>query len=91
MSRSKKKPIIKDRPRNIKKSSLYWRVVRRVINNKVRQILINPEKEPDLPEPKEIVNDYDYSDYKIDYRDPDWKNISSDRNIDEYIKKQKRK
>ena len=91
MSRSKRKPIIKDRPRNAKKSSLYWRVVRRVINSKVRELLSNPEKEPDLPEPKEIVNDYDYSDYKIDYRDPDWKNVITSRNIDEYIEKQKRK
>lgn len=91
MSRSRRKPIIKDRPRNAKKSSLYWRVVRRVINDKVRQMFIYPEKEIDLPEPKEIVNDYDYSDYKIDYRDPDWKNITSNKNIDEYIEKQKRK
>lgn len=92
MSRSRKKPIIKDRPRNTKKSSLYWRVVRRVINDKVRQILSNPEKELDLPEPKEIVNDYDYSDYKIDYRgDPDWKNVITSKNIHKYIEKQKRK
>lgn len=91
MSRSRKKPIIKDRPRNAKKSSLYWRVVRRVINDKVRQILTNPEKEPDLPEPKEIVNDYDYSDYKINYLDPDWKNIISNKDVNEYIEKQKRK
>jgi hypothetical protein len=91
MSRSRRKPIIKDRPRNAKKSSLYWRVVRRVINDKVRQIKSNPEKDLSLPEPKEIVNDYDYCDYKIDYRDPDWKNVVTSRNIDEYIEKQKRK
>jgi hypothetical protein len=91
MSRSRRKPIIKDRPRNAKKSSLYWRVVRRVINDKVRQIFSNPKGEIDLPEPKEIVNDYDYCDYKIDYRDPDWKNIVTSKNIEEYIEKQKRK
>lgn len=91
MSRSRRKPIIKDRPRNAKKSSLYWRVVRRVINDKVRQMFTYPEKEIDLPEPKEIVNDYDYSDYKIDYRDPDWKYITSNKDINEYIEKQKRK
>lgn len=85
MSRSRRKPIIKDRPRNAKKSSLYWRVVRRVINDKVRQIKSNPEKDLSLPEPKNIVNDYDYSDYKIDYRDSGWQDVS------EYIEKQKRK
>lgn len=91
MSRSKRKPIIKDRPRNTKKSSLYWRIVRRVINDKVRQISANPDVEPDLPTPKEIVNDYDYCDYKIDYRDPDWKNVVISGDINEYIEKQKRK
>jgi hypothetical protein len=65
--------------------------VRRVINDKVRQIFSDPKGEIDLPEPKEIVNDYDYSDYKIDYRDPDWKNVITSRNIEEYIEKQKRK
>ena len=62
MSRSKKEPIVKDRPRNHKKSTEYWRKVRRVINDKVRQFIYG---EKDLPEPEEIVNDYDYSDYKV--------------------------
>jgi hypothetical protein len=86
MSRSRRQPIIKDRPRNEKKSSLYWRIVRRVINNKVRQIIKTDEDEVDLPEPKEIVNDYDYCDYVIDYRDPGWSEKHK-----EYIEKQKRK
>lgn len=89
MSRSRRLPIVKDRPRNAKKSSLYWRTVRRVINEKVKSYLIAPSDDVSLPEPKEIVNDYDYSDYKFDYRDPDWRNIRS--NINEYIEKQKRK
>jgi len=89
MSRSRRLPIVKDRPRNTKKSSLYWRTVRRVINEKVKTYLIAPSDDVRLPEPKEIVNDYDYSDYKIDYRDPDWVNVRS--NINEYIEKQKRK
>lgn len=67
MSRSIRKPIIKDRPRNSKKSSLYWRPVRRVMNQTVRGL--NEESEDDIvPEPKEIVNDYDYSDYNFDMR-----------------------
>lgn len=89
MSRSRRLPIVKDRPRNDKKSTLYWRTVRRVINEKVKFYLIAPSDDVNLPQPKEIVNDYDYSDYKIDYRDPDWRNIRS--NINEYIEKQKRK
>lgn len=86
MSRSRRKPIVKDRPRNEKKSSLYWRIVRRVINGKVRQIIKTDEDETDLPQPREIVNDYDYCDYIIDYRDPNW----SEKHR-EYIEKQKRK
>lgn len=69
MSRSKKQPVIKDRPRNIKKSSKYWRTVRRVINDSVRQMRYDDLDI--LPEPKEIINDYDYCDYIIDYRDAD--------------------
>lgn len=68
MSRSRRVPIIKDRPRNHKKSSFYWRKVRRVINEKVKDILKNPE-ETEIPDPKSIVNDYDYCDYTIDYRE----------------------
>jgi hypothetical protein len=90
MSRSRRKPIVKDRPRNDKKSSLYWRIVRRVINGKVRQLSKMDEDETSLPEPKEIVNDYDYCDYKIDYRDPSWDNAKTER-AKEYIEKQKRK
>lgn len=64
MSRSVRKAIVKDRPRNSKKSSDYWRSIRSVINNKVRVMKYDPEIE--LPEPQTIVNDYDYSDYKYD-------------------------
>lgn len=60
MSRSFKKAIIKDRPRNYKKSSWYWRIVRRC-----QKQALNASK--DIPDAKEIVNDYDYCDYKIDY------------------------
>lgn len=59
MSRSKRKAIIKDRPRNKKKSTLYWRRVRRAF----KQAVVAGE---DPPNPKEIVNDYDYCDYVFD-------------------------
>lgn len=64
MSRSKKKNIIKDRPRNRKKSTMYWRTVRRVQNQKVKSLVLDPENNH-IPEPKTIVNDYDYCDYII--------------------------
>lgn len=67
MSRSRKKPIIRDSPRNEKTGMRYNRSIRRVIKNKVKYL--NEELEDKiLPDPKTIVNDYDRSDYRIDYR-----------------------
>lgn len=87
MSRSRKIGIIKERPRNHKKSSFYWRKVRHVINEKVRALkkenidcgdeyldedglsfikdnqLEQPTQDELIPSPKQIVDDYDYSDY----------------------------
>ena len=57
MSRSyKKHKILKDRPRNYKKSTAYWKRVRRKL-----KLLTKQGKEP--INPKSIVNDYDYCDY----------------------------
>ena len=67
MSRSKRQPIINDGPRNKKKGTDYWRTVRRVTNEKVRLMNEVLNDEP-LPDPKEIVDDYDYSDYRWDLR-----------------------
>lgn len=64
MSRSVKKPIIKDKSRN-SKASTYYRRVRRVIKQKLKESDI---EEVELPNSKEIVNDYDYMDYKWDLR-----------------------
>ncbi len=61
MSKSKRKPVIKEKPRNYKASS-YYRRVRRIIKQKVKQM------DEILPEAQEIVNDYDYCDYKFDLR-----------------------
>jgi len=55
MSRSTKKPIIKDSPKG--RRALYWRTTRRVINEAIRQ-----QKET-IPLEKEIINDCNYSDY----------------------------
>jgi len=67
MSRSKKLPISKDSPRNYNKSAMYWRTVRRVINDRIRYYQETLDDEV-LPDPKEIVNDYEYNDYIYDYR-----------------------
>ncbi len=63
MSRSRRKPIIKDKPRNEKSGAKYWRAVRRVTKNKV-SFLKEELEDNQIPDPKEIVNDYDYSDYR---------------------------
>lgn len=67
MSKSYKKPIIKDRPRNFKKSTIYWRRIRRVINYNIRKFKNNIDKMI-LPKEKSIINDYEYSDYTSDCR-----------------------
>ena len=59
MSRSKRIPIIKDRPRNKKKSSIYWRAIRRHWKHSIKSGKL------EFKLAKEIVNDYDYSDYKF--------------------------
>ena len=58
MSRSKKKPIYKDKGN--KKD--YWKTVRRVTKHALRN------GDENLPDPKEIVNDYEYCDFIIDFR-----------------------
>lgn len=63
MSRSVKKPIVKDAPRNVKKSTQYWRHVRKSINQAVRKLFYNDEVE--IPNPKTIVNDYDHTDFSF--------------------------
>lgn len=67
MSRSKRIPVVKDGPRNYKKSSYYWRKIRRVIKGRVRYLQETIEDEV-LPVPKEITNDYEYCDYRFDLR-----------------------
>lgn len=75
MSRSTRLPITKDRPRNGKKSTEYWRRVRHVQNGQTRMIksLANAD-EWEIDNEKTIMNDYDYSDYTFDDRwtDSDW-------------------
>lgn len=62
MSRSKRKPYIKDKPRNQKRTSLYWRSIRRIWNNEIR----NPkfwDEDFSFTDRKVIYNQYNYCDY----------------------------
>ncbi len=63
MSRSRKEPVVRDSPRNEKKSTLYWRHVRKGIKQAVRKLFYNEDAE--IPNPKTIVNDYDREDYSF--------------------------
>ena len=78
MSRSTKKPILKDKPCNHKRTSEYWRKVRRSIENRLRTYTVGIGSEdlqdidePFFPQPREIVNDYDYCDWIIHLDDPE--------------------
>lgn len=85
MSDSKRKAIIKDRPRNAKKSTLYWRKIRRV----TKQLVGIGEE--DLPNPKSIINDYDYCDYIIDNEYVGWSSFFKDDDRDKEREKYRRK
>lgn len=64
MSRSKSLKIYTDK--SGKGTRMYWRRVRHRINQFVKSNWYKEDfVETDIPDPKEIENDYDYSDYKI--------------------------
>jgi hypothetical protein len=86
MSKSYKLAIIKDRPRNVKKSSLYWRQVRSSQNNVIRSC--RDFEELEIPNAKTIVDDYDYCDYKFDYEFDPYISVNTTR---EKIAKEKEK
>lgn len=67
MSKSKKLPIYKDGSGSLHK--FLRKRIRRVTKMKVKDILSLLDKESyDIPNPKTIVNDYDWCDYVLDYR-----------------------
>jgi len=76
MSKSRKKPVVKDKT----DGSKYHRTIRRVTNQKVRYLEEAIDDEG-LRDPKEIINDYNYRDWKFDLRFKD----------DEISKKESRK
>lgn len=95
MSRSFRKAVITDKPRNGKRSAEYWRPIRSKINQEVR----NGNYE-DLPNPKTIIDDYTYSDYKfkVEYDSPadyyrleKWEKKPKEEILKEYRNKIRRK
>lgn len=86
MSRSKRKAIVKDKGLKC----LYHKTCRRVIKQSIKRFL---KEDPDIiaiPNPKEIMNDYDYSDYTIDYEYSSWNNTSNSSHND-WVEKIRRK
>jgi len=84
MSRSHKKPILKDKA-NV---ALYWRTIRHRIKQQVNKLIKEDPDEVRISEPKELINDYNYCDWKLDYRDPYFK---GKKNFEKEIIKAKRK
>ena len=125
MSRSYKLPIIKDKPRNYKRTPAYWRPIRRIWKHTIRNSITPsywdmldspeivfigkedmtleekdayimkfeasiPDDEIDFPNPKTIINDYDYCDYIWDWRYTGWIHLTEEE-LKEKIKQLSRK
>ena len=82
MSRSVRKAVIRDKPKNFK-ASTYYRRVRRIINQEVKM-----GKEI-LSLPHEIVNQYDYSDYRSTPEFDTVADYRNSKNPEEDLKKDK--
>lgn len=69
MSRSRKKAIVKD---NGISTSEYWKPIRRIWKQTINQFYKKErfgywEFDDSLPNPKSLIDDYNYSDYTFDY------------------------
>lgn len=63
MGKSKKKAIVKDVGH---RKNDYWQVHRRTNKQILKNAVENGAEEIEFLQPKELVNDYDYSDFTID-------------------------
>ena len=63
MGKSRKKAIVKDVGH---RKNDYWQVHRRTNKQILKNAVENGEEEIPFKQPKELVNDYDYSDFTID-------------------------
>ena len=72
MGKSFRKPIIKDKPTTKKD---YWKTVRKSAKQKMRTF--DSEDDLEIPNPKTVVNDFKYSDYRciIDENNEHYKKI----------------
>jgi hypothetical protein len=61
MSRSYRKPFIKDKPRNQKRTTLYWKPIRHNWRQHLKQNYLDHDL--NFESPKTYINDYDYCDY----------------------------
>lgn len=82
MSRSVKKAIVKD-----SKPDKYWKQIRSTIKNTIRSSSLEDLEELEIPDPKTIVNDYDYCDWTADY---EHKSFASKRYSEEDYQKDKK-
>jgi hypothetical protein len=64
MGKSKKKAILKDAGY---KKDIYWQVHRRTNKQILKNAVEIGSDEIAFKQPKELIDDYDYSDYIIDY------------------------
>lgn len=66
MSRSKRKPIYKDKGWE---HDIYNKRIRRIQKQVIKDIInLRNMEDYNIPLDREIVNDYDISDYRFDYR-----------------------
>ena len=63
MGKSRKKSIVKDVGH---RKNDYWQVHRRTNKQILKNAVENGAEEIEFLQPKELVNDYDYSDFTID-------------------------
>ena len=63
MGKSRKKAIVKDVGHM---KDVYWQVHRRTNKQILKNAVENGAEEIEFLQPKELVNDYDYSDFTID-------------------------
>lgn len=63
MGKSRKKAIVKDVGHM---KDIYWQVHRRTNKQILKNAVENGAEEIEFLQPKELVNDYDYSDFTID-------------------------
>ena len=84
MGKSRKKAIVKDVGHM---KDIYWQIHRRTNKQILKNAVENGEEEIDFLHPKELVNDYDYSDWTFDFENIDNKSPNGIANKIKYRRK----